>query len=482
MNPCFLMHIDGGWRAADSGQERDVINPALGQPFAKVAWGGREEARQAIAAAGSGFGRWSRVPLWERADLCERMADHIESHLEVLADILCQELGKPRHGEAMDEARWVPRHFRLAAQQARYLEGATIPVQDACKRVLTLRQPRGVVAVVTPWNFPAAIPSEYLPHAIVMGNTVVWTPAPTAAATASVLMRLLVEAGLPRGVINLVIGPGDVVGDELVSNEGTHAVGMTGSPKTGRIISQRCGLKPRLMELGGNGPTIVLADADPAEAARAIAPTCFYAAGQICVSAERIFVAEKLKIELVEHLVERSGDWIIGDPTNPSVTMGPQNSPAVLEKAKRHVEDAVRRGAKVVVGGQSPDRPGYFFEPTVLVDFTLDSLINQEETFGPVAPIASFREEQEAFGMAESCPLGLTAAVFTRDVDKAWRFAERLRTGIVVVNDGSCYWEAHLPFGGMSGRDSGVGRIGGRSTLEFMSEIKTIAFNVGGRP
>lgn len=474
----YLNFIDGQWCKAISGATFDGINPAKGEAFAKIAKGSREDARRAIDAANRARKTWSKVPLWERAALCQKMAELVVKHESDLADILCTELGKPRQGEALDEAREVPNNYRQAAEIAKYFEGHTIPVQDARKRVLSIRQPRGVVAVITPWNFPAAIPSEYLPHAIVMGNAVVWTPAPTAAATAVVLMEIMVEAGLPRGVINLVLGPGNEVGDELVVNPGTHAIGMTGSPKTGLIISARAGLKPKLMELGGNGPVVVLSDADPVKAAQAVAPACFYAAGQVCSCAERILVADNLNRDFADEMVRQSRNWIQGDPWDAKVNMGPQNNMAVVEKMTAHLKDATSKGSKILVGGNRPNRPGFFYEPTVLVDFPVDSLVNKEETFGPIAPIASFGSDEQAWEYINACDFGLVSAVFTHDVNKAWRWAENLRTGITVINDFTNYWELHLPFGGMSGTQSGLGRIGGRHTIEFMSDLKTIAFNV----
>lgn len=474
-----LMYIDGQWRAAASGQTHDAMNPALGKPFAKIAWGSRPDAQAAIAAANEALKTWRKVPLWERAALCRRMAEVIERRRDELADILCQEMGKPRHGEALDEAKETPVPFRQAGEMALYLEGSVQSAQDPRKRIISFRQERGVVAVITPWNFPAAIAGEYLPFAIVMGNTIVWTPAPTAALTSIKLMECMIEAGLPKGVINLVIGPGAEVGDELVVNAGTHAIGMTGSPATGRIIRSRAGLKPTLMELGGNGPTVVLADADPAKVAAAVAPACFYGAGQVCSSSERILVADSIKDAFAEEMVKQTAQWIQGDPWQQRTNMGPQNNPGVLEKVTAHVKDAADKGAKILRGGKrTAGLAGYFYEPTVLVDFPIDSLVNKEETFGPVAPIASFKDEPAAWEYINACRFGLVSAVFTQDIDRAWHWAENLRTGITVVNDFSNYWEMHLPFGGMSGTDSGVGRIGGRHTLDFMSDLKTIAFNI----
>jgi acyl-CoA reductase-like NAD-dependent aldehyde dehydrogenase len=472
------MYIAGEWGGAASGETFDAWDPAADEPIGRVPRGGRADVQRAVEAATAASAEWAQVPLWERADLCIAMADTLAERREEIAEVLCAELGKPRHHEAVIEADIVPLFYRQAGELARYHEGDTFLARDPNKRLVTFRRPRGVVGVITPWNFPAMIPSEYLPYAIVMGNTVVWTPAPTAAMTAATLLGILAEAGLPPGVINLVTGPGAEVGDEIVVNPGTHAIAMTGSSATGRIITGRAGLKPRLMELGGNGPSIVLPDADPETAAKAIAPSCFFAAGQVCSSGERILVAEPLKDAFVEAMVAEAEGWTTGDVRDPAVTMGPQNNPGVVEKVTAHVEDARQRGATIVAGGGRPSLPGFFFEPTVLVDFHVDSLVNREETFGPVAPVRGFSSEEEAWEVVRSCELGLVSAVFTQDLDRAWHWAEQLRTGITVVNDQTNFWEPHVPFGGMAGNASGIGRLGGRHTLEFMSDLHTTAFHV----
>jgi acyl-CoA reductase-like NAD-dependent aldehyde dehydrogenase len=479
----YQMCIDGQWCDSESGQTFDALNPATGKPFARIARGTRDDARRAIASANEAYQTWSHVPLWERAALCMKMADVVLARQDDLAAILCTELGKPRQGEAIEEVVETPANFRYAAEQAKWLEGTTIPVQDPTKRVFSIRRPRGVIAVLTPWNFPCAIPTEYLPYAIVMGNTVVWNPASTASAIAVVLFECMLEAGLPKGVINLVTGPGREVGDEIVTHRGTAAICMTGGTQAGEIVCSRAGIKPKLMELGGNGPTMVLADADPVAAAEAIAPACFYAAGQVCSATERIFVAEPIKQAFVDTMVKLAADWAPGDPTDKATIVGPQNNLGELEKIEQHLQDAVSKGAKILTGGQRANLPGdlsggYFFEPTVLVDFSMDALMNLDETFGPLAKIASFASEEQAWRMVRSCDLGLVSAVFTEDIDAAWHWAEHLPGGITVVNNFSNYWELHIPFGGSAGTRSGIGRLGGRHTLEFMTDLKTIAFHM----
>jgi len=474
------MNIGGTWTDAAAGARFDLIDPAKAEPFGTAPLGGREDAQRAIDAANRALASWSRVPLFERADVCVRISELLAQRADALADMLCREQGKPRHSEAVLEARdFVPVFYRQAAELGRYHEEATRWGRDPHKRLVSFRRPRGVVAVITPWNFPAMIPSEYIPYALVMGNTVVWSPSPTATAVAELLMHCFEDAGVPPGVVNLVTGPGSEVGDELVVNPGTHAIAMTGSSTTGELISRRAGLKPRLLELGGNGPAIVLPDADPERAAKAVAGACFFGAGQVCSAAERILVAQDVESAFVDALVEEQKRWIQGDVWDPKVNMGPQNNQGVVDKTVAHVKDAVEKGAEVVAGGGRPDLPGFFHQPTVLVGYSEDSLINREETFGPVAPVHGFATDVEAWRFIDACELGLVSSVFTANVDEAWRWAERLRTGIVVVNDNSNYWEPHVPFGGMSGTRSGVGRLGGRHVLQFMADLQTIAFHVG---
>ena len=275
-------------------------------------------------------------------------------------------------------------------------------------------------------------------------------------------------------------GAGPVVGDEIVSNPGSDAVAFTGSPKTGKRIMERSPGKPHLMEMGGNGPVVILADADLDRAAAATASGCFVNAGQVCSSSERIIVHRAVYDAFAERMVAAAQAIVVGDPRQDGVTMGPLNNDAVATKVAAHVADAVQRGAKVLAGGKPPeDMPSpLYFLPTVLADVSRDSLINCEETFGPVAPLIPVDSDDEAIEVANDNRLGLVSSVFTQDLDRAFRFIDALPTGIVNVNDTSNYWELHIPFGGMSGKDSGVGRLGGRHTLMAMSDLKTATISL----
>ena len=472
-------HIGGEWLADADGAVRTATSPIDGNAIGTIAWSGRGTARQAIAVARAAQPGWGRTSLWDRAAHLRRAAIAIRAQLEPLAALLTLEQGKPV-GEARFEVGKAADGFDLAADLIKYLEGRTIPAEDVGKRVMTFWRPRGVYGVITPWNFPVNIPVEYLAPGLAAGNAIVWTPAPTTALVAAELVRVIEEADLPPGLLNLVTGAGPEVGDEIVVNPGTDAVGFTGSAATGRRIAERAAGKAQLMELGGNGPVIILADADLEKAAAATASGCFVNAGQVCSSSERIIVHAAVHDEFAERMAAAARAVVLGDPREAGVTMGPLNNPGVAAKVAAHVQDAIERGAVTIAGGgPARDRPSaLYFEPTVLLDVPRESLINREETFGPVAPLLRAASDDEAIALARDNRYGLVASVFTRDLARAFRFIEEIPAGIVNVNDTSNYWELHIPFGGMSGKASGTGRIGGRYSLEAMSDLKTATITV----
>ena len=472
-------YIGGRWRGDPQGEVKPQRSPIDESEIGPLTWSSRAAAQDAIAAARAAQSGWRKVSTWDRARAMRRIGDAITAHREELAHLLTLEQGKP-YAEAYFEVGKSVDGFNLAADLVKYLEGATIPTEDPTKRVMTFYQPRGVYAVVTPWNFPVNIPVEYIAPGLAAGNTVVWTPAPTTSLVAVALVRAIAEADLPPGILNLVTGAGAVVGDEIVSNPGTDAVGFTGSAATGKLISQRAAGKPQLMELGGNGPVVILEDADLARAAAATASGAFANAGQVCSSSERILVHRKVYDEFSERMAQQARDVVLGDPREAGTTMGPLNNPAVARKVAEHVGDALQRGARTVTGGKRPDNAlsPLYFEPTVLTGVAREALINTEETFGPVAPLLVIDSDEEAFALARDNRYGLVSSVFTRDIDRAFRYVEEMPTGIVNINDTSNYWELHIPFGGASGKDSGTGRVGGKHALTAMCDLKTATFTV----
>jgi succinate-semialdehyde dehydrogenase/glutarate-semialdehyde dehydrogenase len=418
---------------------------------------------------------------FDRAALIERAGEIVTERHEALAQILSADQGKPIT-EARGEVDELLAYFKMAVADATRLEGMILPSVDAQKRVLVYRVPRGVVAVITPWNWPYTMAAEVMLPAMAAGNTVVWNPASHTSACSVALARCLDEAGFPAGVFNLVTGPGSVVGDEIAGHRDVAAVGFIGSVDAGHKVANRAVGKDLLLELGGNGPLVVLDDADLDLAVRATLDACFLNAGQSCTAGERILVQRSVHDAYVAKLAEAVKARIaLGDPADDATTMGPVNNEAQAAKTDEHVADAKAAGATIVTGGARAQGfpTGLYYQPTVLTGVTEAMQIAREETFGPVAPITLIETEEDALKIVDESPYGLLAGVFTRDLARGLRFAERVRTGWVNINEGTNYWESHLPFGGGAGADSGVGRVGGRFSMERLTELKTVVVNLG---
>lgn len=471
----YGMVIGGTW--TDSDARLEATSPATGESLGSVPEGTREDARRAIAAANGAWREWSRRSAFERAAAMERVADLIVERRDELALTLTLDQGKPLHSEAYGEVDELIEYWRMAAADAKRLDGSMPPSVDAAKRILGYRVPRGVVGVITPWNWPYTMPSELLAPALASGNAVVWVPAPSTSVCAVKLAECIVDAELPAGLFSMVTGPGAVVGDEVAGNPGTHAIGFIGSVETGLSVARRAAGKATLLELGGNGPMVVLEDADVAAAAEASLVASFLCAGQSCTAGERYLVHEAVREEFVERLQQAIEREIrLGDPLLPETTMGPLNNEPTAEKMDRHVADALDRGAELVTGGARAGGfpTGLYWPATVLDRVTGEMEVAREETFGPVVPITAVRSEAEALEIANASPYGLLTAVWTRDLARGLRFAEAVDAGWVNVNESSNYWESHLPFGGRSGKSSGTGRVGGRHAMETFTEPKTV--------
>jgi succinate-semialdehyde dehydrogenase/glutarate-semialdehyde dehydrogenase len=469
--------VAGDWRAALDGAEERASSPATGEDLGAVAWGDRMDAEQAVDAAAAAFPGWSAETAFARAAALHRVADACARRRDELARALTLDQGKPLHAEAYDEVDELVVMWRAAAEDGVRMEGVIPPSSSPGKRVLLMRRPLGAVAVVTPWNWPYTMPAEIVAPALAAGNTVVWTPAPSTAVCSGLLAECVAEADLPPGVFNFVLGPGPVVGDEIVASPGTAAVGFIGSTATGRQIASRAAGKTLLLEMGGNGPLVVMGGSDVDAAVEAAISACFLCAGQSCTAGERLLVDEAVRDEFVEKLAGQVASGVrLGDPFEESTTMGPLNNEPVAAKMDAHVGDAVDRGARVVAGGAREDgRPtSLYWQATILDGVPADAEAAREETFGPIAPIVAVRSVDEAIELTNASPYGLLAAIFTGDVMEGLRFADSVRTGLVNINETTNYWENHLPFGGRAGTDSGTGRVGGRYALERLTELQTI--------
>jgi acyl-CoA reductase-like NAD-dependent aldehyde dehydrogenase len=473
-------YVAGQWVNSSGSDWWPVRSPATGELLAEVPLGTPDDVDRAVSAAEQARPIMANMNVFERAKLLNAIADAIAADKETIARDLAMEQGKPYHTDALVEVEVAVEMWRDAAEIIRRLETEVLPSSDPNKRIFTIRQPRGVYGVITPWNFPATIPTEYLCAGLAAGNTIVWKPSEFTPLTAIHITRCCERAGLPPGVLNLVIGDGPTVGHAIASHPGVHAMGVTGSPQTGEKVARAAGAKALLLELGGNCPCIIMDDANLELAIQRTAFGCFANAGQICDSTERILVHEKVHDQVVEGLLRAAREVRLGPSLSPATTMGPLNNQHTAQKVDRHLKDACDKGAQILLGGGRAEGfpTDLYYQPTVIDNVRTDMLLSREETFGPVAPVLTFSDIDEAIAMANDADLGLVAGVFTQSIERAIYLGERIETGIVNINEGCTYWQPHTPFGGYSTKRSGIGRLGGKYTIQEMSQIKTLVLDV----
>ena len=473
--------IGGAWMPVASDRVRSIVSPVTGETVAEAPDGSAEDVDRAVAAARAAQPGWAARTAWERAEVCHAIADLIDARREEFARELSLEQGKPYAGEALPDIDETAENFRIAAEDVKRMETAIVPSRDPNKRILTFRKPNGVYGCITPWNFPTLIPVELIAPGIAAGNTLVIKPSEWTPLAMANFMQIMADAGLPDGVVNVVYGGGET-GELLVTHPGVDCIGFVGSNPTAEKIVRAAGLKRSLIEASGNGPVIVCEDADLTRAAQGAVFGGFFCAGQVCCATERVLVHERVHDAFVEEVVKAAAEWKLGDPFDAETKVGPMNNEPTARKMDAHVADALAKGATLVLGGsRESGRPtDLYYEPTVLTDVGLDTLINREETFGPIVPLLRVSSDDEAVAVANDSHLGLQAAVYTSDLARAFRYADELRVGNVVVNDSTDYWEAHEPFGGAPGTKSGWGRIGGRYTMLDMTDLKTVVLDVGG--
>ena len=469
-------YIDGQWADADNGSTIDVTNPATGEKLGTIPRMETAETRRAIEAANKAQGPWAARTAKERSVILRRWFELIMENQEDLAMIMTMEQGKPL-AESRGEIAYAASFIEWFAEEAKRLYGDVIPAHQGDKRIVVIKQPIGVVASITPWNFPAAMITRKAGPALAAGCTMVAKPATQTPYSAFALAELAERAGLPAGVLNVVSGSAAAIGGEMTANPIVRKITFTGSTEIGKLllVQSAATVKKVSMELGGNAPFIVFNDADLDEAVDGAMMSKYRNAGQTCVCANRIYAQSGIYEDFVGRLAKAVNALKVGDGREDGVSQGPLIDENAVLKVEEHVADALAKGGRLVTGGKRHDKGGTFFEPTLIADATQDMLVASEETFGPLAPIIKFETDEDAITMANDTEFGLAAYFYSRDIGRIWRVAEAIESGIVGINTGIISTEV-APFGGV--KESGLGREGSKYGIEDFIEIKYLC--IGG--
>ena len=465
-------YINGEWVEANSKDTISVNNPATLKEIGTVPKCGKEETKNAIDAANTAWPQWKSTSARERSNILRKWFDLIISNKEELAQIMTIEQGKPIN-ESRGEIVYGASFIEWFAEEAKRVYGDTIPDPLTDRRIVVLKQPVGVVASITPWNFPNAMITRKCAPALAVGCPVVIKPASQTPYSALALAALAEEAGFPKGTLNVITGKASEIGDELATNPIVRKLSVTGSTEIGKVLMAKCAgtVKKVSMELGGHAPFIVFDDANIDDAVAGAMQSKFRNTGQTCVCANRVYVQEKVYDEFCKKFVEAVSKMKVGDGLEEDVTSGPLIDENSLNKVEEHVQDAVQMGAKVAIGGSKHSLGMNFYQPTILTDVTPQAKITFEETFGPVAPVYKFKDENEVIELANNSPYGLASYFYSRDIGRVWRVAEALEYGMVGVNTGLTS-KAEAPFGGI--KESGLGREGSKYGIDDFIEIKYV--------
>src|SRR3989344_2269512 len=474
----FGLYVNGKWIKSSSGKTFDSINPATEKAVGTAYECNERDVKEAIDSAAKAYETWSAVPPPKRGQILFKVAELLRKDKERLAKMETTEMGKvlPEARGDVQEAIDVAEYM---AAEGRRLFGHTTTSELPSKFAMTVRRPIGVVGLITPWNFPIAIPAWKIMAALICGNTVVFKPSSETPLCAVEFVKLLEEAGVPDGVVNMVAGPGGTVGKEIVTNKKVRAVSFTGSRETGEWITRNAGVKRVGLELGGKNGIIVMDDADLALALDGIIWGAFGTTGQRCTAASRVIVHSSVKEKLLKALIERTRKLRLGSGLVKTTDIGPLVNVAAVEKCDNYVRIGQDEGARLVAGGVRPKGVGYFFEPTIFNDVHIIQRIAREEIFGPVLSVIEFDKLDEAIDAMNSVAYGLSSSIYTKNVDTAFRAIERIEAGLTYINSSTIGSEVHLPFGGV--KQSGTSREGGIHGIDEFSEVKTVYIDYSGR-
>jgi len=474
----YKMYINGEWVDSDSGETFSRVNPATLETIGIFQKGNEMSIEAAVSAAEKAFEGWSETPAPKRGEILFRVGQLLEQNKEDLARTITMEMGKVLTESRGDVQEAIDMTF-LMAGEGRRLFGKTTTSELKDKFSMTVRRPLGIVGLITPWNFPIAIPSWKIMPALIAGNTIVFKPSSDTPLCAIKFVEILEKAGFPKGVINLVTGSGEIAGMHLVRHKKVRGISFTGHKDTGIEILRAAGIKKVGLELGGKNPIIVMDDADLNLALDGIIWGGYGTTGQRCTAASRVIVHEKIKDEFEKMLVERIKKLRLGNGLEPDVDVGPLVNQTAQEKSKTYVDIGIKEGAKLLIGGQIPKMKGWFFEPTLFTNCSVDMRIAQEEIFGPIVSLISAKNLSDAINIANSVEYGLSSSVYTRDIRNAFKAIEKLDAGLTYINASTIGSEAHLPFGGVKG--SGTTRESGWTAIDEFSEIKTVYFDYSGK-
>jgi len=478
MAQTYKMYIDGEWVDSESRETFSRVNPATLETIGKFQNGNKNDVKKAVDAAEKAFEKWSETPAPKRGEILFKIGELLKENKEELAKTITEEMGKVLIEARGDVQEAIDMTYYMAAE-GRRLFGHTTTSELKDKFAMTVRQPIGIAGLITPWNFPIAIPSWKIMPALICGNTIVFKPSSDTPLCAIKFVEILEKAGIPKGVVNLVTGPGGTVGMDIARNKKVRIISFTGHKDTGATILKEAGIKRVSLELGGKNPIIIMDDADLNLALDGVIWGGYGTTGQRCTAASRVIVHEKIKEKFEKMLVERIKKLRLGNGLDKKTDIGPLVNKAAQEKSKSYCEIGLKEGAKLLIGGHVPKMKGWFFEPTLFTDCTIDMRIAQEEIFGPVVSLIEAKDLNDAIRIANSIEYGLSSSIYTNNIRNAFIVIKKLEAGLTYINASTIGAEVHLPFGGV--KHTGNTREGGITGIDEFSELKTVYFDYSGK-